>query len=88
MISVFVVGFCEMALLTIVLKMPTELEETVGMEGGVTGIISSIANIGPTLFPVLMGYIKDVTGSFTLALIVLAVLAVTAPLLGFLLKEE
>jgi len=87
-ISVFIVGFCEMALLTIVLKMPTELEETVGMEGGVTGIISSIANIGPTLFPVLMGYIKDVTGSFTLALIVLAVLAVTAPLLGFLLKEE
>ncbi|MEM2311850.1 MAG: MFS transporter [Candidatus Nezhaarchaeales archaeon] len=73
-VAIFLVGFCSIGVLTLVLAIPTRLEEG-RITASVVGLMSSVGNIGTIAMPVLMGYVKDVTGSFLPALALLALMA-------------
>jgi CP family cyanate transporter-like MFS transporter len=86
-ILAFLVGFTTIGVLTLVLTIPIEFAPTVFTVASAVGLISSIGNIGSFLMPTVVGQIRDVTGSFTLAIYLLAVLGELMVLLGLLLTE-
>jgi len=85
--TVFVSGFCTMGVLTLVLLILAELPEISRFMASVSGWVSSLANIGTLIMPAVVGYFKDVTGSFLLGVIMIAVIAETILVLGLMIKE-
>jgi len=85
--TVFVSGFCTMGVLTLVLMILAELPEIARFMASASGWISSLANIGSLIMPAVVGYVKDVTESFLLGVIMIAVIAETTLVLGLLIKE-
>jgi len=86
-VTVFVIGFCTIGVLTLVLLITAELPEVAAFVASATGWISSLANIGSVIMPTVTGYIKDVSGSFLPAIIIIAVLAEMTAVFGFVIKE-
>ncbi|MFW6385617.1 MAG: CynX/NimT family MFS transporter [Candidatus Hadarchaeota archaeon] len=64
-------GFSLMAVLTLTLKIPASAQDLRKARGKVTGIVSSISNIGPMLFPVAFGYLMDITSTYILSFLML-----------------
>jgi cyanate permease len=87
-IAAFAVGFCSLGVVTLVLSIPAESPRLAPSIGSVTGIMTSLGNVGSFTLPVMMGYVKDVTGSFLLAILLLVVVAESVPVLGFMLKKS
>ena len=85
--SAFITGFSTVGILTLVLTMPIELKETAPYVATAVGIISSVGNVGSLVMPVLVGLIKDLTGSFLPAIVMLAIVGESSFLLGLLIKE-
>jgi len=85
--TVFVGGFCTMGILTLVLMILAELPEIARFVASASGWISSLANIGTLIMPVVVGYVKDVTGFFLLGVIMIAVISETTLVLGLMIKE-
>ena len=85
--AIFLAGFCTTGSLTLVLIIPTELPEVAHLVASSVGLISSLGNIGPFLFPIAVGYLKDTTGSFLPAMVMLAVIAEITLILGLLMRE-
>jgi len=83
----FIVGLCTIGVLTIVLTIPVELQQTAMLVGSAVGIISSIGNLGSFFMPTIVGHIKDVTESFLWSVIILAVLGEFMLILGLPLTE-
>jgi len=83
----FLVGFCTIGVLTIVLTMPVELTQTTTHVGSTVGLISSVGNLGSFLMPTMVGYIKDLTGSFIWSVLMLAILGESMLILGLPLTE-
>ncbi len=50
-VTIFVAGFCTAGIVTLVLVIPTELSEVARLVASSVGLISSLGNIGPFLFP-------------------------------------
>ena len=73
-------GFCAGAILPLLLSMLMDLRE-VGASaiGAATGIYFAVGEIGGFAGPAAMGLLKDLTGSFTAGLVLLA--AITAAML-------
>ena len=86
-ITILVAGFCTASIVTLVLVIPTELPEVARLVASSVGLISSFGNIGPFLFPIAVGYLKDTTGSFLPAMVMLAVIAEITLILGLLMRE-
>jgi nitrate/nitrite transporter NarK len=86
-VTVFVSGFCTIGVLTLVFLILAELPEVAGLVASASGWVSSLANIGSVIMPTVVGYVKDVTGSFLLAVIMIAVVAEMTLVLGFVIKE-
>ncbi|MFQ5999431.1 MAG: nitrate/nitrite transporter [Candidatus Bathyarchaeia archaeon] len=86
-VAIFLAGFCTTGILTLVLIIPTELPELARLVASSVGVISSLGNIGPFIFPIAVGYLKDITGSFLPAAAMLAVIAETTVILGLLMRE-
>ena len=86
-ITIFVAGFCTAGIVTLVLVVPTELSEVPGLVASSVGVISSLGNIGPFLFPIAVGYLKDTTGSFFPAMVMLAIIAEIILILGLFMRE-
>ncbi|MFQ6086743.1 MAG: CynX/NimT family MFS transporter [Candidatus Bathyarchaeia archaeon] len=86
-IAIFLAGFSTTGILTLVLAIPTELPELTQLVASAVGLVSSLGNIGPFLLPIATGYIKDITGYFSLAMIMLAVVAETTLILGLAMRE-
>jgi len=86
-VTIFVAGFCTAGIVTLVLVIPTELPEVARLVASSVGLISSLGNIGPFLFPIAVGYLKDITGSFLPAMVMLAIIAETAVVLGVFMRE-
>jgi len=86
-VTVFVSGFCTIGVLTLVLLVLAELPKVAGFVASASGWVSSLANIGSVIMPTVTGYIKDVTGSFLPAIIIIAALAEMTLVLGFVIKE-
>jgi len=83
----FIVGLCTIGVLTIVLTIPVELQQTAMLVGSAVGIISSIGNLGSFFMPTIVGHIKDVTGSFLWSVLILAVLGELMLILGLPIIE-
>lgn len=86
-ISILVVGFTLSGILTLTLIIPTEHSEFSGLVGGTVGLISSIGNIGSFLFPVIVGFLIDNTGSPAPPLILLAIISGVTTILNLAVKE-
>jgi nitrate/nitrite transporter NarK len=86
-IFAFFIGFTTIGVLTLVLTIPIELASTASMVASAVGLISSMGNIGSFLMPTVVGQIRDVTGSFTLAIYLLALMGELMAMLGLLLTE-
>jgi len=86
-VTIFVAGFCTAGIVTLVLVIPTELPEVARLVASSVGLISSLGNIGPFLFPIAVGYLKDTTGSFLPAITMLAIIAEITLILGLFMRE-
>ncbi|MFQ6080378.1 MAG: nitrate/nitrite transporter [Candidatus Bathyarchaeia archaeon] len=86
-VTVFLSGFCTIGVLTLVLLILAELPEVAGFVASASGWVSSLANIGSVIMLTVVGYVKDVTGSFLLAVIMIAVVAEMTLVLGFVIRE-
>lgn len=75
-------GFFLMGTLTLTLKIPAIDPDLKDSGGEVTGIISSISNIGPLAIPVAFGYLIDVTGTYTISIFMVAGIALSIFSLG------
>jgi len=71
-LSLFFAGFCLNSVLTLSLAIPAEQERYASSVGGVVGVISSLGNIGPLLLPVIFGSLIDITGTYQLSLLFIA----------------
>ncbi|MFQ6073631.1 MAG: nitrate/nitrite transporter [Candidatus Bathyarchaeia archaeon] len=83
----FIIGFSTIGVLTLVLTIPLELAPTSPRVASAVGLISSIGNIGSFLIPTVVGQIRDLTGSFTLAILLLAVIGEFTLVLSLLVVE-
>ncbi len=86
-IVTFIVGFSTIGVLTLILTIPIELAPTASMVASAVGLISSIGNIGSFLMPTVVGQIRDQTGSFTLAVLLLSVIGESMLILSLPVTE-
>lgn len=87
LVATFMTGFCTTGVLTLVLMISAELPEVARCVASATGIISSLGNISSFVMPTVVGYIKDITGSFFPAMIVITVITEMTLILGLMIKE-
>ena len=84
---VFLVGFCTIGVLTLVLAIPVELPQTRVLVGSSVGLITSFGNLGSFFMPTLVGYLRDITGSFFWGLFSLSLLGESLFIMGLPLTE-
>ena len=75
------------AVITLMTLMPARVFGLLAI-GTLVGSITFIYTIGGSLGPILTGYIFDVTGSYRLAFVIFAILAVCAIIMASMLKPE
>ena len=85
--TVLLSGFALSGILTMVLVIPTEHPEMSGFAGGVVGLVFSLGNIGTFLFPIVVGFLIDITGSPMPPLIVLAIVCAATAVPGLGISE-
>ena len=85
--TVLLAGFALSGILTIALAIPAEHPEMSRSAGGVVGLVFSVGNIGTLLFPIIVGFLIDITGSPTPPLMALAVICAASVLLGLGISE-
>lgn len=82
-----IIGLCTMSVLTLVLTISIELEQTKESLASAVGLITSVGNLGSFIIPTMAGQIKDVTGSFLGAVLLLAILSEFMFVLGLPIAE-
>lgn len=87
LLCIFLSGFTIIGVLTLSLAMPARHERLSPYAGSVVGFISSFGNVGPLVVPVVFGYLIDVTGTFQVSVIVVALLAGFTFILGSRVSE-
>lgn len=85
--TILLAGFALSGILTLVLVIPTEHPELSRFVGGAVGLISSMGNIGSIFFPIIVGFLIDITSSPTLPLAVLAIISGTTVIVNLAVKE-
>lgn len=85
--SAFLVGICTVGVLMVVLAIPVELPRTYALVGSAVGLITSFGNLGSFFMPTLVGYLRDVTGSFFWGVLLLSLLGESMLILGLPLTE-
>ena len=83
----FLVGLCTVGVLTLVLAVPVELPRLSPFLSSALGVVSSVGNAGSFLLPTLVGQLRDVSGTFLLSMVVLAVVGEGMFVLGLMLPE-
>jgi NNP family nitrate/nitrite transporter-like MFS transporter len=86
-VAAFLSGLCTVGVLTIVLAVPVEAPSLSRNLSSVLGIVASVGNLGSFILPTLVGQLRDVSGTFLLSMLVLAVVGECMVLLGLLLPE-
>lgn len=86
-IFVFLAGFFVMGLLTLTLRAPAEHSRLAGSAGKVSGVISSVGNVGPLFLPVVFGFFLDVTGTYFISILVIALVEFSVFLVGSMFWE-
>jgi len=75
LLCLVLIGFATEGILVITLVVPVQHKRLSPYAGSVVGLISSAANIGPLVMPVLFGYLIDVTGTYVASLASVAAVA-------------
>lgn len=86
-LCIFLSGFAIIGVVTISLAVPVEHERLSASAGAVVGLISSLGNIGPFVMPMVFGFLIDVTGTFRVSLLFVAVIAGATFILGSRVRE-
>ena len=86
-VTAFLSGLCTVGVLTIVLAVPVETPSLSRSLSSVLGIVASVGNLGSFLLPTLVGQLRDVSGTFLLSMLVLAIVGEGMLVLGLLLPE-
>jgi cyanate permease len=86
-ITAFLVGLCTVGVLTLVLAVPVEMPRLSPFLSSAFGVVSSVGNAGSFLLPTLVGQLRDVSGTFLLSMVVLAVVGEGMFALGLMLPE-
>jgi nitrate/nitrite transporter NarK len=86
-VAAFLVGFCTVGVLTLVLAVPVEMPRLSPFLSSALGVVSSVGNAGSFLLPTLVGQLRDVSGTFSLSMVVLAVVGEGMFALGLMLPE-
>lgn len=87
-VAPFFAGFFLMGVLAIALMIPVDHPKLSPYVASAVAIISALANLGSFLLPVIVGYTRDLTGSFVPALIILAILGELIILLTLAITES
>jgi CP family cyanate transporter-like MFS transporter len=87
-VAPFFAGFFLMGVLTIALMIPVDHPQLSSYVASAVAIISALANLGSFLLPIVVGYTRDLTGSFLPALIILAIFGELIILLAFAITES
>lgn len=85
--AAFVTGLCTVGILTLVLTIPVELQETKASVASAVGLITSAGNLGSFIIPPVVGQIRDITGSFLWAVLLLALSGELIFVLGLPIAE-
>ena len=85
--TAFLVGLCTVGVLTLVLAVPVEMPRLSPFLSSALGVVSSVGNAGSFLLPTLVGQLRDVSGTFLLSMVVLAVVGEGMFALGLMLPE-
>jgi nitrate/nitrite transporter NarK len=86
-VMAFLAGLCTVGVLTLVLAVPAEMPRLSPFLSSAFGVISSVGNLGSFLLPTLVGQLRDVSGTFLLSMVVLAVVSEGMFALGLMLPE-
>jgi NNP family nitrate/nitrite transporter-like MFS transporter len=86
-VAAFLVGLCTVGVLTLVLAVPVEMPRLSPFLSSTLGVVSSVGNAGSFLLPTLVGQLRDVSGTFLLSMVVLAVVGEGMFALGLMLPE-
>jgi cyanate permease len=86
-IAAFLVGLCTVGVLTLVLSVPVEMPRLEPFLSSALGVVASVGNAGSFLLPTLMGQLRDVSGTFLISMVVLAVVGEGMFALGLMLPE-
>ena len=86
-VTAFLVGLCTVGVLTLVLAVPVEMPRLSPFLSSAFGVVSSVGNAGSFLLPILVGQLRDVSGTFLLSMVVLAVVGEGMFALGLMLPE-
>jgi len=85
-VSTAIIGITTTGVFVLILILPIELVDADHV-GSATGIILSIGYFGGLIGPVLTGYVRDVTGVFSFAIIVLTLISIITFVLSFSIPE-
>jgi nitrate/nitrite transporter NarK len=86
-VTAFLAGLCTVGVLTLVLAVPVEMPRLSPFLSSALGVVSSVGNAGSFLLPTLVGQLRDVSGTFLLSMVVLAVVGEGMFALGLMLPE-
>jgi nitrate/nitrite transporter NarK len=86
-VMAFLLGLCTVGVLTLVLAVPVEMPRLSPFLSSAFGVVSSVGNLGSFLLPTLVGQLRDVSGTFLLSMVVLAVVGEGMFALGLMLPE-
>lgn len=86
-VPVFLMGLCTVGVLTLVLTVPVEMPRLSPFLSSALGIVASIGNASSFLLPTLVGQLRDISGTFLLPMIVLAIVGEGMFALGLMLPE-
>jgi len=83
----FFTGLLTVGILTIVLAIPVETPYLAGNMSSVLGIVASFGNVGSFVLPTIVGYLRDISGTFLLPTFLLSIIGEGMLALGLLLPE-
>jgi cyanate permease len=86
-VTAFLSGLFTVGVLTIVLAVPVETPNLSRSLSSVLGIVASVGNLGSFVLPTVVGQLRDVSGTFLLSMLMLAVVGEGMLILGLLLPE-
>jgi nitrate/nitrite transporter NarK len=86
-VGAFLVGLCTVGVLTLVLAVPVEMPRLAPFLSSALGVVASVGNAGSFLLPTLVGQLRDVSGTFLISMVVLAVVGEGMFALGLMLPE-
>jgi nitrate/nitrite transporter NarK len=86
-VMAFLAGLFTVGVLTIILAIPVETPILSHSLSSVLGIVASLGNLGSFVLPTLVGQLRDVSGTFLLPILVLAIVSEGMLALGLLLPE-